>query len=191
MKKLLIGVVALFGILLLVAVIAGFMQPSTIELTRTTITRAAPGDIYPLVADLEKWSSWTVWNLERDPTATWSYEGSAGEKGQTSRWEGDELGKGRMVLTHVEANAKVEYDLYFDDSADASKGSIVLMPKGEGTQIAWSARMDFGSNPLMRLMGGAIETAIGTDFDLGLATLKTRAEAAAADEKGEETASAD
>src|SRR5688572_11548904 len=93
-KKILIGLVALVGILVLV----GFLLPGQIEISRS-ITANAPAEYaFEEVNDLEKHPKWSYWNsLYTEMTTT--YGDLRKGVGAVSSWSGEESGDGSMTIT--------------------------------------------------------------------------------------------
>ncbi|MCB9795251.1 MAG: SRPBCC family protein [Alphaproteobacteria bacterium] len=149
------------------------------NVTRSAEIEAAPEFVWAYVANFETWKDWTNWGAHRDPEATWTYGGTAGEVGHSSSWTGPELGEGEMTITQAETNAKVGYDLFFDGRGTSNPGSITLAPTDSGTLVTWS------NTGKMGLIGRLffkkkVEAMIGTDFEVGLKKLEMLAETDAA-----------
>ncbi|MCB9744673.1 MAG: SRPBCC family protein [Alphaproteobacteria bacterium] len=154
-------------------------NPKGWNVTRSTEIEAAPEFIWAYVADFSTWKDWTNWGTTRDPEATWTVEGNAGELGHSSAWTGPELGEGNMVITKVEPNAFVTYDLFFNGKGDSNPGTITLAPTDGGTMVIWQNSGDMGL--IGRLFfKKKVEKMIGTDFEVGLKKLEMLAETDAA-----------
>ncbi|HJN74602.1 MAG TPA: SRPBCC family protein [Myxococcota bacterium] len=144
----------------------------------TTQQIEAPADIvWKYVSDYETWNQWTVWNAEMDPEASWTYGGDAGAIGHSTEWTGPELGEGRMVVTAIEANQSVSYDLFFDGKDTGKTFGLILAEADGVTSVTWEGTLEMG--PIgAAFFGKKIVSMIGDDFEGGLANL---ADLAAAD----------
>ena len=146
----------------------GFAMPGERSIVRTRTITASAADIQAKLIELKTWPEWSAWNLERDPSATWTFDGEAGEPGHSWRWQGDQLGDGTLVLTDVHvANGGIAYDLTFADTP-TSVGSVTLREVDGVTAVVWTNGLDMGSNPIMRLIGPFVEAMVGADFEVGL-----------------------
>src|SRR5258705_378542 len=104
-KKLLLGLLGLIALLLVIAV----FLPSKYHVTRQIVIRAKPDAIYPWVNNIRKWTEWTAWNKDRDPTLTFSYEGPPEGTGAASKWDGKKTGNGMMTFTESSPASGVKY----------------------------------------------------------------------------------
>lgn len=143
----------------------------------TTTIDATPAQVMSLVGDLTQWKEWTAWSADRDPTGKWEYSGSPNTVGHEMRWDGPELGSGRLVFTKAEANM-VEYDFFFGKSSKANFGRVTLTGDGAGpTTVVW---YDDGK---ARLFKNKISAMVTNDLTVGLGKLKVKAEALAVHER--------
>lgn len=168
-------------LVLAVAVFGGLSMPRQWHVEQSLVIAAPPATIYEDLADLGVWNQWTAWDQQRDLSATWTTEGPPGQRGATLRWDGPEIGRGRLVLTEAQPGVGVRYQMFFGDAVEGSDGAILLSPDTEGTRVTWSDDMDMGYNLPRRLMAPRFQYQMSQDLALGLIRLKTRAEAAAAE----------
>lgn len=140
---------------------------------RTAAIDASPAEAYPHVIDFRRWDAWSPWE-ELDPDREKSYFGSESGVGSSHAWSGNrKVGHGRMEITAVEENARVELVIDFLAPIRATAtAAFVLEPSDGRTDVTWS--MTGRRTLLMRVTGisRAIEAAIGRDFERGLAGLK-------------------
>jgi hypothetical protein len=143
---------------------------------------AAPEFIAPYVASFAAWEKWTAWNKEGDPSATWTYGGTDGAVGSTMAWTGKAYGTGRMAITAVNPdNGGIAYDLWFDNTKDASKGRITVVKTDSGSRVEWEDVMSWGFPASLFYPAKKMAAMMVGDFDKGLAKLKILAEADAAE----------
>ncbi len=155
------------------------MQPSNFSVSRST-TVAAPAEIvFEQVNDLHKWQEWSPW-AKLDPNAKIVYEGPVAGTGAAFAWSGNmQVGQGRMTITESRANEAVRFKL---DFAKPMKGTNIagfaFKPDGDQTVVTWT--MHGKKNFVAKAMGLVMscEKMIGGNFEKGLASMQSLAEAA-------------
>lgn len=115
-----------------------------------------------------------------------SYQGPGAGVGAITSWDGLQAGKGRMTITAVQPNQAVDIKLEFLAPMQATNRALfTLTPSGDATNVTW--RMEgtngFAGKAFALLMN--MDEMVGGDFEHGLASLKTLAEADAAKHKAE------
>lgn len=174
LKYVLGGAAALF----VVVTAVGFVLPSQMEVQRSVVINAPPDRIYPLINSFE--SGWSQWNPFTKPGMDMSYEGPEAGVGAQQHWvdkESDE--DGSMTITRSDPQRGVEFDLVMMQESFRLTGSLLCEPAGEGTKLTWTDRMDLGNNPYSRYMGLVLGPMIGSEFEVGLQSIKDLAEAPA------------
>ncbi len=174
MKKVLVGLVVLVGILL--AVIAS--RPSEFTVKRDIVVNAPPEVVFPWVSDFRKTDQWSPWN-KRDLAIKKEFSEPSSGVGATYAWSGNsEVGKGNQKVVAVEPNKRVDQELNFTEPFAAENvAGYDLEPVPGGTKVTW--RMG-GKNNFMGKAFGLfmnMDEMIGKDFNEGLAMLKQLAEA--------------
>ena len=176
MKKLLVVVIALLGLIFVGCAGLFLLAPSDYEVSRE-ITIAAPAErIHPHVEDLENWPAWSFWNEEYDPTLEVEYSGADKGVGAISTWTGKD-GPGRMEITASKPQEGVWYDMLFGegDQAMPSKGVVMYEPAGEKTTVKMTMRGGFPG--AMKLLNWGADAMLGPPFEQSLQGLKGVAEA--------------
>ena len=120
--------VTVLAVLFAVVLIGGFLLPPTFAVTRTALVAAPPEKIYPLVADPHAWQLWSPWT-RRDPAMRIEYSGPPSGVGATWRWKSRSQGDGAMILSEIEPNRRVAYELYFPDFGTTSSGELRFEPQ--------------------------------------------------------------
>jgi len=176
-KKIGIGVGAVI-VLFLVFVAT---RPDTYHVERSTTISAAPDVVYGHVADFHKWDAWSPWE-KLDTNMKKTFDGTQGTVGASYAWIGnDQVGEGKMTVLAVEPNKRIDVDLHFIKPFESSaKNGFVFAGTGKETKVTWS--MDGTNNFMSKAMClfMDMDKMIGKDFEKGLASLKTVAEAAPA-----------
>lgn len=165
-------VVAVIGVLLLAST-----KPDTFRVTRATTIKASPEKIYPMIADFHRWTAWSPYE-NKDPAMKRTYGGTPGAVGQTYAWTGDKnVGQGSMTVTEAAAPSKIALKLDFVSPFEAHNTVVFSMvPQGDGTTVSWDMQ---GPTPFIGKIMHVfmnMDKMVGTDFEVGLANLKTQAE---------------
>jgi uncharacterized protein YndB with AHSA1/START domain len=184
LKKIAIGLVVVLAAL--VAVIA--TRPATFEVSRSLQMNAPPEVVYAQVVDFRKWAEWSPWDA-LDPKQTRTYSGPASGVGAKYEWLGnpDTVGTGSMTIDEAKAGEFIDITLEFKVPFPAkNKTRFTFAPAAGGTSVNWvmSGTNDFMGKAFSLVMN--MDKMVGGDFEKGLVTLKTRAEAdakKAADDK--------
>lgn len=168
---------AIIAILLFVCV-AG--QPDEFKLMRETKISAPREKIFPHVNDLRAWEAWSPW-AKLDPNAKNSFEGPASGVGAAMTWSGNKkIGEGRMTITASQVNELIGFRLEFLRPFKATNtAEFTFRPDGNQTRVTWS--MCGKSNFFFKIFGLFMncDAMAGRDFEKGLASLKSVAEASA------------
>lgn len=167
------AVVALFALFLA----AGFMLPREISATRSIVIDATAEEIFPYVADFNRFYDWSPWS-KRDPDMENIVEGEPATVGHVNRWSGDaQVGTGSQTITEIRAPEMVRMRLEFDGQGGPAEALFTLTPVAGGVEVTWSFSTDLGASPFARLFGPVIGPAVRKDYEEGLANLKAMVEA--------------
>ena len=176
MKKLLIVVLVL--ILACVAFVAG--RPGRYHIERTVAVAAPPHAVYAELQDFHRWTAWSPWE-GLDPKLQRRYSGADTGVGAVYEWQGDDkVGEGRMTITESRPHEFIRFKLEFvKPFASTCTTEFSFRPQGDQTLISWT--MMGKNNFLSKAMGLCMncDKIVGGQFDQGLVSMKTVAEAAA------------
>jgi len=174
----------LFLLLLIVvcvgAVLAMAMtKPNTYHVERKTAIAASPETVFPLINNLHSWQQWSPWE-HVDPNMTREFSGPDAGVGAAYAWKGtDKVGVGKMTITESQPVSRVAVRLDFEKPFQATdQVAFNIQPSGTGSEVTWS--MDGNHNMMSKCMCvfTSMDAMIGPDFEHGLGSLKTLAEAA-------------
>jgi uncharacterized protein YndB with AHSA1/START domain len=165
--------VVLLGALLLMA----SRQPDAFAIERSVVISAPAEVIYPKIADLHQWTSWSPYE-KFDPQMKKVHNGTPGATGASYYWSGNsKAGEGTMTVRELMPPSKITMQL---DMLKPLEGHNVvefnLEPTDGGTRVTWAMR---GPNSYLSKVVGLfmnMDTMIGKDFEDGLASLKTNVE---------------
>lgn len=173
LKKILIGVVVLIGVLL-VAIVT---RPAEYSVERSTTIAAPPTVPFELVNDFHHWERWSPWE-KLDPGMDRVHTGSASGEGAKYSWAGnDDVGKGVMTIVSSRPPQAIDIDLEFiEPFASTTKTAFRFVETEGSTTVTWtmSGDNDFVGKAFSLFMD--MDAMIGADFEEGLANLKALAE---------------
>lgn len=173
LKKILVGLVAVIGALLVVAT----MQPDTFRVQREATIQAPPDKVFAFVNDFRQWPAWSPWE-KLDPAMTRTLGGPPGGLGATYGWKGNkEVGQGRMEIIESAPPGKLTIKLDFLEPFEAhDTADFSFEARDGGTRVTWAMH---GPSPFVSKVMGlfvSMDKMIGKDFETGLANLKAAAE---------------
>ncbi|MCA9793150.1 MAG: SRPBCC family protein [Candidatus Eremiobacteraeota bacterium] len=175
MKKIIIGVLALVGLLIVGILVAASLQPPDYHVERSIVIAAPPAEVYALISDLNRYREWSPWE-SLDPDMKRVIEGQPGQVGMSYAWAGDnKVGEGKMTISQAVEGERVGLELEFlKPFASTCQVSWVLTPEGDGTRMTWSMDgRNEGLIPRVFCLFMDMDQMIGKDFDKGLQMLKT------------------
>lgn len=166
------------GIVLVVAT----TKPDVFRVERIALIKASPEQIFPLINDLQRgFTSWSPYE-KKDPDMQRTFTGPENGKGAVYEWDGDDnVGKGRLEITDASAPSNVTMKLDFVRPFEAHNiVEFELESQGEATKVKWAMHgpMPFVSKVMSVFFD--MDKMIGSDFESGLANLKTLVESRAA-----------
>ena len=155
-------------------------RPADFCVARSTTIAAPSAVVFTHVNNLHKWDAWSPW-AKLDPNAKQTFEGPPEGKGAAFAWAGNnKVGEGRMEIVESQTNMFIKFRLDFLKPMKATNyAEFEFKPAGAQTAVTWSMT---GKN---NFMGKAFsvfvncDKMIGSQFEKGLADLKTIAEAEA------------
>lgn len=163
------AVVALSILFLLV----GLLLPESQTVTRKILIDAPVSKVYEMVNGARAFHSWSPWAPQlADDVVSWT--GPERGEGSGMKWHDPHMGEGSWVITHTEANRRV--DIALDFGGNAAQAWFELSPEPGGTLVIWGFHEEAGINPVHRWFGLMLDQWVGGDFEKGLKRLKEKAE---------------
>jgi hypothetical protein len=170
-RNILLGAVALLGVVLCGIVVAAMFQPTEYRIARTRTMQIPDSVVYAHISDFHHWSPWLPWG-RNDKTMQYSYSGNETGVGAAMSWTSENSGNGSMTMKIAEQNRKAWYELTFVDFDSKSMGGFELERTTEGTKVVWAmeGKHNFTEKVFWMLFG--VKGSIEKDFDQGLANLQ-------------------
>ena len=178
--KILLGVAAVIVLVVGVLALIVATQPSEFRIERTTTIAAPAPAVFAQVNDFHNWQAWSPW-ATLDPAAKSSFEGAPAGQGAMFAWAGNsKVGEGRMTITESRPSELVRIKLEFvKPFAATNTAEFTFKPAGDRTAVTWSM---FGHNNFISrtvFLFVNMDKALGSEFEKGLASMKSAAEASA------------
>ena len=171
-------IIAVIVVLAVVVVLVlAARKPNRFRVQRSAKIDAPPGRIFPLINDFHRWGAWSPWE-HKDPDMKRTFGGAGSGRGSIYEWTGNSnVGSGRMEIVESSVPSKVAIKLDFLKPFEGHNiATFTMEPAGGATNVTWV--MD-GPTPFVgKIMHVFInmDRMVGTDFEAGLANLKTAAE---------------
>ncbi len=168
-----LGALIYFAVLF---VLIGLALPKASHVEREIAIDRSPATVFAMLNSYRRFNLWSPW-FARDPSATYAFEGPASGVGASMRWvsQPSDVGSGRQTIVESVPTSRIVTKLQFDGQADAY-ATFLLTPQGRGTRVVWTFDIKHGMNPFARWFGLLFEPMIGSDYEQGLAKLKTAME---------------
>jgi len=168
------------GVVVVIFLLVVATRPSTFKIERSLVVAAPPAIVFAQVNDFNLWAAWSPWEA-MDPTMKRTHSGAPSGVGAVYDWSGnDKVGEGRMTITESRPGEAVGIKLEFIKPMQATNDTVfTFKAEGEGTQVNWamSGNNNFMAKAFSLFMN--MDDMIGKDFEKGLASMKTVAEAEA------------
>ncbi|MEL6735660.1 MAG: SRPBCC family protein [Pseudomonadota bacterium] len=148
--------------------VAPFALPGTVEVERSAVVQAQPDAIYKLLSSNSGFQTFNPYK-DTDPDLKIELSGPAEGVGSTFRFEGKE-GKGTQTITSLETNRVVAMQIDLGAMGKPLQ-RFTLSPQDGGTKVVWNVTMNFGMNPIGRVMGLFMDGMMGPVYDRGLDNL--------------------
>lgn len=175
MLKTILGIVvlAIAGVLIYAAT-----KPDTFRVERSTLIKAPPEKIFPLINDIHEMQQWSAWE-KVDPAMQRTHSGAPSGVGAIYEWKGNkEIGSGRMEITESVPPSRVVIKMDFIEPFPAhNTAAFTLKPEADGNTRVTNAI--FGPMPyISKVMSTffSMDRMIGDKFEQSLAALKALAE---------------
>lgn len=155
-------------------------QPSNFRIMRSATIAAPTETVFDQVNNLHNWREWSPWE-GLDPNARKTYQGPVAGVGAALAWSGNsKVGQGRMAITQSRPNERVVFDLEFLKPFRANNvAEFNFMPRGNQTFVSWSMSGENDFVGKLFAMFTNCEKMVGSQFEKGLAQMKSLTEATA------------
>lgn len=162
--------------------IVGLFLPRHVHVERQIEIQRPVATIFTVVNSYRTFPLWSPW-ADRDPAARYEFSGPVSGVGARMSWSGDPrlVGTGWQQITESKPYSLVRMHLDFEQEGQASS-YLQIDRSGGVSRVTWAFDTDLleGQNwfagLLARYFGLFFDKWIGTDYEAGLARLKTLVE---------------
>lgn len=178
LKKVLIGALGLFG--LVVAVLAGVIaaRPSAWRVERALALSAPPSAVHRQISDFRAWGDWSPW-ARLEPEMRTTVQGVGAGVGAGYAWAGTaRVGEGRLTITEADPRHVVMRLELLRPWASSGTVEFRLSAIENGTRVTWSVEGDRDLAGKALWLVGDVEPVLGGDLEKGLKQLGRAAVAA-------------
>jgi effector-binding domain-containing protein len=163
-------------------VAVALLLPKTVHVERSVVIDRPPTTLFTVLNSFRAFSAWSPLS-ERDPDIVYEYSGPVSGKGARISWSGDsrQVGRGFQEIIASKPWSIVRMQIEFEHQGRAET-SFLIDPIGPGVTVTWGFEASlvegqgFFGSLLARYFGLFFDSWIGTDYENGLARLKTFAE---------------
>lgn len=154
-------------------------KPDEFRVTRSIIINAAPAAIFPYLINLKKGQEWSPW-VKMDPAADYMFDGPEEGVGAAVSWNGKKTGQGTQTVIETTPDKHVVFALeFFKPMQSKSKAEFTLTPEGDATKVEWAMHGPASFKAKLADLIMNCDKMCGTQFEIGLADLKTLVETGA------------
>jgi uncharacterized protein YndB with AHSA1/START domain len=166
-KKILIGLVAIIGLMLIVAA----FQPADYRVERSLAIAAPPAVLFDQVNDHKKFQKWNPWD-KMDPEAKTTYSGAESGVGAVASWAGEKIGEGSSMIIESKPGELVRQRMEWKKPMEGvSTVDFTFKAQGDKTVVTWAM---YGKNGFMGKVFSlfmSCEEMCGPEFEKGLTEL--------------------
>ena len=164
--------------IIVVIVILGMVAPKHYEVNRSIIVNKPIAEVFSYLKYLKNQDHWSPWK-NKDPNMKQTFEGTDGEVGFISKWEGvKSVGTGEQEIKRIVDNEIIETELRFikpwKSQSDAYLRVVSLESKQTNVTWGFKGNNKFPVSIFMLFMN--MDKAVGKDFEEGLTNLKQQLE---------------
>lgn len=172
-------ILVIFAVIIIAFVVIVAMQSSEFRVARSATMSVSAPAVFAQVNDFHKWEAWNPWG-KIDPAMKQTYEGAPAGIGAIYSWVGNnKVGEGRMTLTESRPSDLIRIKMEFcKPFAATNTAEFTFKPAGNQTAVTWSmtGHNNFMAKAIHLFMN--MDKMIGSQFDKGLASMKSVVEGA-------------
>jgi len=163
----------LLGVIALIVLI-GLIAPNKYDVKRSIVIDQPVHKTFRYLKMVKNQDHWSPWK-QKDPNMKQTFEGTDGEVGFVSRWEGNkDVGVGEQEIKRILENDIINTELrFYKPWKSVSNGYLKVDSVDNGkTKVTWgfTGKTPFPFNIFMLFF--SMEKTVGKDFEEGLQSLK-------------------
>jgi effector-binding domain-containing protein len=154
--------------------IVGLFLPKSVKIISETEINLTANKVFYSMATFSDRASWDPW-VKEDTTVKISIVPVEGYVGSRYSWTSKNSGSGEMVIDSVVINHHISLTLSFDGMSTKPHVWNDFYDRGDKTLVSWGFYQD-ASYPVGRIFMAFMKSKLQTDYDKGLANLKSHLE---------------
>jgi effector-binding domain-containing protein len=135
--KSLLNILALLGVLFIIALMAGLFLPRSGNVKSEIVINATRELVFEQIHTLKNWENWSPW-FESDSTMRFTYSGPVSGTGASYEWKSVHSGKGKLSITFCEPLKKIDALLDFGIQGNSSTGFLISSTENKKTNLTWT-----------------------------------------------------
>ena len=176
MKKILLGLGGIIGLLLLVAVILVFVTPGDYKVEREIVINKPKSDVYNYAKMLKNQNTWGPW-VKKDPNIKMDYKGNDGEIGYIIGWDSqmENVGAGEQEIKKLVDGSRIDTEIRFKKPFESTNNAFMILEEATptSTKVKWGFTGSMQKPMNLLLLTMDMDKEVGKDFNEGLTNLKT------------------
>lgn len=184
LKTTAIVIAAVLAVLVVSVLVVAATKPDNFRVQRSALIDAPPEAIFPLINDFRQWPKWSPYE-KLDPDMKRTYSGPAEGEGAVYEWNGDSnVGQGRTAITSTSRLSAITMTLDMIRPMECHNVvNFLLEPQGDSTRVTWAMEGAASYPSKILQVFVSMDSMVGSQFEEGLANLKTAAEEKEASER--------
>lgn len=173
LKFVALGLVAVIAL----TVVVGLCLPRDWSAERSIVIQAPPEKIHVWIESPAKWKEWFDFSGMGEMEV--SVSGPASGVGAMYTWTSP-ASKGQMTIAESDPKTGIRVDEAIESDTINAHSSILYTVESGGTRVTWTDKGDPDALPIVigGLFRGMLNASLGEAFEIGLANLKSKVEAA-------------
>lgn len=168
--------VALYTILIVIAIIIllALIAPKSYNVNRRITINRPVSEVYNYLKFIKNQNEWSPWK-KKDPNMTQTYEGTDGEIGFISKWEGNkEVGCGEQELVNLIEDKFIQTQLRFLKPWKSKSDAYLQVDEEDAsnTTVTWGFSGENKFPFTIFFLFFNMDRSVGADFEEGLSQLK-------------------
>ena len=145
-----------------------FALPGSVHVERSAVIDAQPDALFDLISSNKGYQTFNPYKSS-DPNLNITLHGPDQGIGSGFDFKGKD-GTGTQVVSALEENRSVTMAIDLGFMGKPTQ-KFELIPVTNGTKVVWGMDMEFGMNPIGRVMGRFMDGMVGSTFEVGLKNL--------------------
>lgn len=158
----------LTSVIIVLSVLSILFLPKAVTVTRQLNLNSTPAKVFPIISSNKGFQLFNPYK-HADAELKVAFSGPDNGVGSSFSFSGKE-GKGKQTITALQTNESVTSEIDLGAMGKPIQ-TFQLTPTATGTQMTWATTMNFGYNPIGRIMGLFMDNMLGKRYEQGMELL--------------------